>query len=260
MVRAWASDVRQIAGIIGGATTGVAKGVRMVSVRVLNSRGSGLWSDVVAGIEFVIAHVASTARKVLHLSAVGPSSAIVQAAVERAVALGIPVIVPSGNGNTAVTIRAPGGSRDRIAVRRRRSRGAHACVGLCATTAVAVTPTYFNDSIPYWCNRGRDVHLYAPGKSCDSCFTTRRPSWTWALSFHLSPRIQSVCVGLVDFRCVCLMWYVLHRHQHQLHVADWWLHCCVGVSCGCDVHHGALRLRCTRSACHWHGRGCLGRT
>src|SRR5262249_31958565 len=41
------------AGPTGGATYGVAKGVRLISVKVLNSGGSGTFSQVIAGVDFV---------------------------------------------------------------------------------------------------------------------------------------------------------------------------------------------------------------
>ena len=43
-----------VAGIIGASTYGVAKGVREVPVRVLDCRGSGWNSDVIAGLDWVV--------------------------------------------------------------------------------------------------------------------------------------------------------------------------------------------------------------
>ena len=45
-----------MAGIIGGQTFGVAKKVRLFGVRVLNCQGSGTWSDVIDGVNFVTWH------------------------------------------------------------------------------------------------------------------------------------------------------------------------------------------------------------
>ena len=42
-----------VAGTVGGATYGVAKGVALVAVRVLNCSGSGSTSGVIAGIDWV---------------------------------------------------------------------------------------------------------------------------------------------------------------------------------------------------------------
>ena len=42
-----------VAGTIGGATFGVAKGVTLRAVRVLDCQGSGTDADVVAGMDWV---------------------------------------------------------------------------------------------------------------------------------------------------------------------------------------------------------------
>ncbi len=42
-----------VAGTVGGTTYGIAKGVALVGVRVLNCSGSGTWSQVIAGIDWV---------------------------------------------------------------------------------------------------------------------------------------------------------------------------------------------------------------
>ena len=49
-----------VAGTVGGSTYGVAKGVRLIAVRVLNCSGSGSTSGVIAGIDWVT--VAPSAR------------------------------------------------------------------------------------------------------------------------------------------------------------------------------------------------------
>src|SRR5215218_4459214 len=45
-----------VSGTVGGATYGIAKAVKLVAVRVLNCCGSGTWSGVIAGIDWVKAH------------------------------------------------------------------------------------------------------------------------------------------------------------------------------------------------------------
>jgi aqualysin 1 len=42
-----------VAGTVGGTTWGVAKQVSLTPVRVLNCKGSGTWSGVIAGIDWV---------------------------------------------------------------------------------------------------------------------------------------------------------------------------------------------------------------
>jgi len=45
-----------VAGTIGGATYGVAKAVRLVAVRVLDCTGSGSYSQIISGVDWVTAH------------------------------------------------------------------------------------------------------------------------------------------------------------------------------------------------------------
>ena len=45
-----------VSGTIGGSTYGAAKGVKLVAVRVLDCEGSGWASDIIDGLDWVIAH------------------------------------------------------------------------------------------------------------------------------------------------------------------------------------------------------------
>ena len=44
----------QVASLIGGVKYGIAKKAQLVSVRVMDCWGSSFWSDVIAGIEWVM--------------------------------------------------------------------------------------------------------------------------------------------------------------------------------------------------------------
>jgi serine protease AprX len=102
-----------VAGIIGGNTSaakyvtqafagGSAPSVRLIDVRVLGSLGAGRTSDVIAGIDWVIAHKQAYNIRVINLSLGHPvtepsaTDPLCQA-VERAVAAGITVSVSAGN-------------------------------------------------------------------------------------------------------------------------------------------------------------------
>ena len=128
-----------VAGIVGGSTTaakyvtnqyagGSAPNVSLVDVRVLGRDGSGLTSDVIAGINWVIAHKSTYKIRVLNISLGHPvtepaaDDPLVQA-VENAVAAGITTVVSAGNyGQTpnGVTelggITSPGNAPDAITV------------------------------------------------------------------------------------------------------------------------------------------------
>ncbi|MGH9002726.1 MAG: S8 family peptidase [Acidimicrobiia bacterium] len=90
-----------VAGIIGGATYGVAKDVDLVAVRVLDCNGSGSISGVIAGVDWVTADHAAGAPAVANMSLGGAASSTLDDAVKRSVAGGVPYAVAAGNGNFA---------------------------------------------------------------------------------------------------------------------------------------------------------------
>ncbi|HZP47495.1 MAG TPA: S8 family peptidase [Vicinamibacterales bacterium] len=99
-----------VAGIIAGLPTsvtpqyagGLAPGANLVNVRVLGADGSGLTSDVIAGIDWVIAHKAAYNIRVINLSLGHPvfESCGVDPLcleVQKAVNAGIIVVASAGN-------------------------------------------------------------------------------------------------------------------------------------------------------------------
>ena len=52
----------------GNGVVGVAPGVRLYAVRVLNNSGSGSWSSIICGIDWVTANAAATGIKVANMS------------------------------------------------------------------------------------------------------------------------------------------------------------------------------------------------
>ena len=86
-----------VAGTLGGSTFGVAKGVTIVPVKVLDCDGSGFTSTTVSGINWVIAdHVAGTPA-VANLSLGGGADVTLDAAINALIADGITVVVAAGN-------------------------------------------------------------------------------------------------------------------------------------------------------------------
>jgi serine protease AprX len=102
-----------VAGIIGGSATaaarvtgayggGSAPEVHFVDVRVLASNGVGYTSDVIAGIDWVIANRARYGIRIINLSLGHPvaepsATDPLCRAVERAVGAGVTVVVSAGN-------------------------------------------------------------------------------------------------------------------------------------------------------------------
>lgn len=96
-----------VAGTIGGATYGVAKGVDLVAVRVLDCFGSGLWSGIIAGIDFVTAEHEAGEPAVANMSLGGGANLAVDQAVKNSIADGVAYAVAAGNANAPACIFSP---------------------------------------------------------------------------------------------------------------------------------------------------------
>ncbi|HYH82303.1 MAG TPA: S8 family peptidase, partial [Longimicrobium sp.] len=86
-----------VAGTVGGSTYGVAKGVTLIGVRVLNCAGSGTNSGVIAGIDWVANNRVLPA--VANMSLGGGASQAVDDAVARLTNAGVSLAVAAGNEN-----------------------------------------------------------------------------------------------------------------------------------------------------------------
>jgi aqualysin 1 len=140
-----------VAGTVGGQTYGVAKGVSLVAVRVLNCRGSGSWSGVIAGLDWVTANHASPA--VANMSLGGGASTSVDDAVRRMIASGVATGVAAGNGNNG-------------------GRAQDACGYSPARVGEAMTigATTQTDTKTSWSNYGNCVDWFAPGSGITSAW------------------------------------------------------------------------------------------
>lgn len=84
---------------------GVAPGAKVAAVRVLNRRGSGSYSDIIAGVDYV----AATGRSgdVANMSLGGGASQALDDAVINAAATGIVFALAAGNESTSATTKSP---------------------------------------------------------------------------------------------------------------------------------------------------------
>ena len=134
-----------VSGTVGGNTWGIAKEVTLVAVRVLNCGGSGTWSGVVAGIDWVVGNHTS-GPAVSNMSLGGGASATVDDAVNRMINDGVASAVAAGNGNFA-------------------GRAQDACKSSPARVPNAMTigATDKTDTKTSWSNYGKCVDWFAPG-------------------------------------------------------------------------------------------------
>ncbi|MGX1272441.1 S8 family peptidase [Streptomyces phaeoluteigriseus] len=133
-----------VAGTVAGASAGVAKKARVVSVRVLDDAGAGTTARVIAGIDWVTRHARKPA--VANLSLGGPYSAQLDAAVRASIRSGVTYTVAAGNEGGAAALYSPADVRQ----------------------AITVGATDRRDARAAYSNHGSAVDLFAPGVSITS--------------------------------------------------------------------------------------------
>ena len=89
----------------GIGVIGVAAGANVVSVRVLDRRGSGSYSGVIAGVDYVAS--AASAGDVANLSLGGPPSDALDAAILNAASAGVKFALAAGNESVDASTRSP---------------------------------------------------------------------------------------------------------------------------------------------------------
>ncbi|MEX2530558.1 MAG: S8 family peptidase [Gemmatimonadota bacterium] len=161
-----------VASTTGGVEWGVAKKATLYAVRVLNCSGSGTWSGVVAGMDWVAANAVKPA--VANMSLGGGSNSSVNDAVTGMYNAGVPVIVAAGNGNQ--------GGRAQDACNYSPAGAVH---------AYTVGATTSSDSKTSWSNYGDCVNIFAPGASITAAWigsntATRTISGTSMASPHVA--------------------------------------------------------------------------
>jgi subtilisin family serine protease len=94
-----------VAGTVGGTTYGVAKDVKLVSVRVLDCNGSGSYSQIIAGVDWVTRNAVKPA--VANMSLGGSASAALDDAVQRSINSGVTYVLAAGNENRDACTSSP---------------------------------------------------------------------------------------------------------------------------------------------------------
>ncbi|XP_072030320.1 aqualysin-1-like [Amphiura filiformis] len=147
------------AGTAAGSTFGVAKGADIKSVRFMGCTGSGLWTDMLDGLDLVVADITPTMQKVASMSVGGGKNPFVDQYVADAIAAGVVVSAAAGNSNANACNYSPSG----------------------VLTAITVGATDDNDKRASYSNYGNCVDVFAPGTSIVSTWIDSDTS-TYTLS------------------------------------------------------------------------------
>jgi subtilisin family serine protease len=137
-----------VSGTVGGSSFGVAKGVQLVGVRVLNCQGSGTNAQVIAGVDWVTQNAVKPA--VANMSLGGGANTALDTAVANSIASGVSYSVAAGNANANACNSSP----SRVAA------------------AITVGATTQTDARASFSNFGTCLDIFAPGQAITSAWMT----------------------------------------------------------------------------------------
>jgi subtilisin family serine protease len=158
-----------VAGTVAGSVHGVAKGARIVPVRVFGCTGGSSNSTIIAGIDWVRANHVKPA--VANMSLGGGASSATDTATNNLINAGVTVVVAAGNSNANACNFSPA----RVA------------------NAITVGSTTSTDARSSFSNFGTCVNIFAPGSSITSAwFTSTSATNTISGTSMASPHVAGV--------------------------------------------------------------------
>lgn len=159
-----------VAGIIGGNQYGVAKKTTLIPVRVLDCTGSGTYSSVIAGLDWIAANYRPGDAAVVNMSLGGPASSTLDGAIRNLITKGITVVVAAGNSNADACNYSPSRVLD----------------------AITVGATEFSDSRASYSNYGSCLDIFAPGSAITSTWIGVNSTNTISGTSMASPSVAGV--------------------------------------------------------------------
>lgn len=142
-----------VAGIVGGASTGVARDVKLVSVKVLGAYDPDLpcanwgpYSQMIEALDWIVSN--ATGPSVVNMSIQGGKSEALNTTLNNVYYAGIPIIVSAGNYSNDASFYSPA-SAERV---------------------YAIGATGSNDYRASFSNVGNPVKLFAPGVNIFSAY------------------------------------------------------------------------------------------
>ena len=129
------------AGTAAGSVYGLAKFATIVPVRVLDCTGSGSYTGIIAGLNWIATNNPVGTRAVVSMSLGGGVSAALNSAIATLSAQNIISVVAAGNSNADACLSSPSSE----------------------PTAITVGASDINDARASFSNYGRCVDMFAPG-------------------------------------------------------------------------------------------------
>jgi serine protease len=158
-----------VAGTLGGSTYGVAKGVTIHPVRVLGCDGTGSFSGIIDGMDWVASN--HTKPAVANMSLGGGATQSVDDAVTRLHNAGVTVVVAAGNNNASACNYSPAR----------------------AAAAITVGSTTNTDARSSFSNYGSCLDIYGPGSNILSAwYTSTTATNTISGTSMASPHVAGV--------------------------------------------------------------------
>ena len=149
---------------------GVAPEAKLIAVKVLNSQGSGTWSSVICGIDWVTANAATYNIKVANMSLGGSGSSdnkcgnanndALHKAICKSTTAGVTYVVAAGNSSADASTFVPASYDDTVITVSAFADSDGLLGGLGSATSYGVDDTFASFS-----NYGSVVDLGAPGVS-----------------------------------------------------------------------------------------------
>lgn len=165
-----------VAGTIGAldndeGVVGVAPGARLWAVKVLNKRGSGYSSWIIAGIDWVAANAGTIEVANMSLGGAGFSQAEYDA-IQGAVNAGVAFAVAAGNEDDDANNYSPGGFDNVLSVSALADFN-----GLPGGGAAATCYSDVDDTLAAFSNWGPEVDVTAPGVCITSTYPLEKGSY-----------------------------------------------------------------------------------
>ncbi len=158
-----------VAGTIGAkdddkGVVGVAPGARLWAVKVLDAQGSGLMSNIIAGIDYVTQHASEIEVANLSLGCKCTSAAL-DSAINNAVNAGVVMVVAAGNSSANATNFSPANNPNVITVSAIADFNGQGGGGAGSTCRKDTDDTFADFS-----NYGNPIDIAAPGVCINSTY------------------------------------------------------------------------------------------